>query len=346
MGLREEIREQPDVMQRLIDDQWPTVQRIGRDLRDRHIDYVFLTARGTSDHVGLYAKYLWAAHNGLPIALAAPSLFSLYGRPPRLDNTLVVGISQSGQSPDIVGVMEEGRRQGAPTLAIVNAPESPLAEASDWVIDVCAGAERAVAATKSYTAELGAVALLSIALSDDPGDRLEAIKRVPDYMAQVLAQEAEVASIAERYRYMDQCVVLGRGYNYATAYEWALKLKELTYAVAAPYSSADFQHGPVAMVAHGFPVLAVMPRGAVHPDLHELLARLKRQHGVELLALSNARETLALADRSVQLPVGLPEWLSPLVAIVPGQLFCYYLTKAKGFDTESPRMLSKVTKTA
>jgi len=345
MGLRDEIYEQPDVLRRLIDEQWPAIQGIAQELRLRDIKYVFLTARGTSDHAGLYAKYLWATHNGLPVALAAPSLFSIYQRPPRLENTLVVGISQSGQSPDIVSVMAEGRRQGAPTLAITNAPDSPLSEASDWVIDVSAGPELAVAATKSYTAELAAIALLSIAMDDENGERFAALQLVSDYMAQTLALDAEIAQMAERYRYMSQCVVLGRGYNYATAYEWALKLKELTYTVAAPYSSADFQHGPVAMVAQGFPVLVAMPQGAVYKDLYKLLSRLKREHDVELLVLSNVAEALDLADRAVALPADMPEWLSPLVSIVPGQLFCYHLTRAKGLSTESPRMLSKVTKT-
>jgi len=345
MGLRDEIFEQPEVLCRLIDEQWSAIQGMARELRSRNINYVFLTARGTSDHAGLYAKYLWATHNRLPVALAAPSLFSIYQRPPHLENTLVVGISQSGQSPDIVSVMAEGRRQGAPTLAITNAPDSPLSEASDWVIDVSAGPELAVAATKSYTAELAAIALLSIAMDDENGERFAALQLVPDYMAQVLALDAKIALIAERYRYMSQCVVLGRGYNYATAYEWALKLKELTYTVAAPYSSADFQHGPVAMVSQGFPVLVAMPQGAVYRDLYKLLSRLKREHEVELLVLSNVAEALELADRAVALPMDMPEWLSPLVSIVPGQLFCYHLTKAKGLSTESPRMLSKVTKT-
>jgi glucosamine--fructose-6-phosphate aminotransferase (isomerizing) len=345
MGLRDEIFEQPDVIRRLIDEQWDVIRQIAKEIRSREIDYIFLTARGTSDHAGLYAKYLWAASNGLPIALAAPSLFSIYERPPRLRNTLVVGISQSGQSPDIVSVMEEGRRQGVPTLSITNAPDSPLADASDWVIDVCAGPELAVAATKSYSAQLAAIALLSVALDDESGDRFEVLQRVPQAMERVLSLDTDIARIAERYRYMNQCVILGRGYNYATAYEWALKLKELTYTVAAPYSSADFRHGPVAMVAQGFPVLSVMPRGAVFDDLMELMSRLKRDHQVELLVLSNGGAALAMADRAIPLPHDLPEWLSPIVSIVAGQLFCYYLTKAKGFNTESPRMLSKVTRT-
>ena len=350
MSLKDEIFEQPTVVQRLVDTQWPKIQAIANEIRQRRtgeerIDYVFLTARGTSDHAGLYAKYLWGAHNQLPIALAAPSLFSIYRRPPRLDHALVVGISQSGQSPDIISVLTEARRQGAPTLAITNSPESPLAEASDWVIDAYAGPELAVAATKSYTAQLAAIAMLSVALDDEDGKRFAALQEAAHYLEWMLELDAQIQQIAERYRYMSQCVVLGRGYNYATAYEWALKLKELTYTVAAPYSSADFQHGPVAMVAQGFPVFAVMPKGAVFDDLIELVTRLKTVHQVELLVLSNHDSALAAADRAIALPDDLPEWLTPLVAIVPAQLFCYHLTRAKGFDTESPRMLSKVTKT-
>jgi glucosamine--fructose-6-phosphate aminotransferase (isomerizing) len=349
MSLKDEIFEQPNVLQRLIDTQWSTVQTIAQDLKqrqdtDRRIDYVFLTARGTSDHAGLYAKYLWGAHNQLPVALAAPSLFSVYRLPPRLDRALVVGISQSGQSPDIVSVLEEARRQGAPTLSITNAPDSPLAQASEWVIDASAGPELAVAASKSYTAQLAAIAMLSVALDGDPG-RFDALCRMPVALEQVLTADTAISQIAERYRYMTQCVILGRGYNYATAYEWALKLKELTYTVAAPYSSADFQHGPVAMVSEGFPVFAVMPQGAVFEDLFGLIKQLKSEHKVELFILSNGSEALTLADRAVALPDDLPEWLSPLVAIVPGQLFCYHLTKAKGYDTENPRMLNKITKT-
>ncbi len=349
MSLRDEILEQPDVLRRLIRTQWTAIQTIASEIRQRidrgGIDYVYLTGRGTSDHAGHYAQYLWGSHNRLPVALATPSLFSVYRQPPRLKHALVVGISQSGQSPDIVSVIDEARRQGAPTLAIVNAAESPLAAVSDWVIDASAGPEVAVAATKSYTAQLAVVALLSVALDDGDDTGLAAVEAVASDMQAMLALEAEIASIVERYRYMTRCVVLGRGYNYATAHEWALKLKELTYTVAYPFSSADFQHGPIAMVDQGFPVMAIIPKGALIDDLLELAARLKVTNQAELLVLSNDDRALALADRAVALPADLPEWLSPLVAIVPGQLFCYHLTRAKGYDTESPRMLSKVTKT-
>lgn len=344
MTLIEEIREQPESLQRLIDTQWSHMCELVAALGDYEIDTVFLTARGTSDNAGLYAKYLWGEHNGLPIALAAPSLFSVYERPPRLRRTLVLGISQSGQSPDIVSVMQEGRRQGVPTLAITNTPDSPLAEAADLVIDIVAGPETAVAATKSYSGQLMAIALLSVALSRDD-ERYELLRRVPEWVEEILRLDDQIKCIAERYRYMRESVVIGRGYNYATAFEWALKLKELTYTVSEPYSSADFRHGPIAMVSQGFPVFAVVPRGRVYPDVMELLRGLKQDHAVELLVVTNSDEAVSLGDRALPLPEAVPEWLSPIVGIVPAQLFVYHLTRAKGFDPDKPRRLQKVTKT-
>jgi glucosamine--fructose-6-phosphate aminotransferase (isomerizing) len=344
VSLADEIREQPESLGRLLSAQAANVGEIARALRPRTIDSVFLAARGTSDNAGLYAKYLWGAFNGLPIALATPSLFTSYRRPPRLRNSLVLGISQSGQSPDIVGVLEEARRQGAPTLALVNDPSSPLAKAADHVLDLCAGPERAVAATKSYGAQLTAIAMLSVALAGDE-ERARELERVPAAVGQALALEDAIAARAERYRFMGHCVVLGRGFNYATAFEWSLKLKELAYVIAQPYSSADFQHGPVALLERGFPVLAVAPGGAVFADALELLHRLVGEKQVELVVVSDRDEALSLAHTPLRLPAGVPEWLSPIVAIVPAQLFCYHLTRAKGFDTESPRGLRKVTLT-
>jgi glucosamine--fructose-6-phosphate aminotransferase (isomerizing) len=344
MSLRSEIVEQPMVLARLLDSQMGCARGIAREIKRRDVDFILLAARGTSDHAGLYAKYLWGGVNGLPVALAAPSLFSIYEKPPALKKALVVGISQSGKSPDIVSVMEEGRRQGAMSLAITNAPDSPLADIADQVLDIDAGEEKAVAATKTYTAQLMAVAMLSVALSEDAA-REEALSEVSVLTEKALALDGAIERAAERYRYMSQCVVLGRGYNYATAFEWSLKLKELAYVVAEPYSSADFRHGPIAIVERGFPVLAAAPEGAVLPGMLALLRRLAEEHKAELLVVSNDDAALSLGRTVMRLPKNIPEWLSPLVTIVPAQLFCYHLTRAKGWDTEKPRGLCKVTET-
>jgi glucosamine--fructose-6-phosphate aminotransferase (isomerizing) len=164
-------------------------------------------------------------------------------------------------------------------------------------------------------------------------------------MREVLRQDEHIARLAPRYRYMQQCVVLGRGYNYATAFEWSLKLKELTYVVAEPYSSADFRHGPIAVVADGFPVLAVAPGGAVFADMLSLLQKLVQERRAELLVISDQPQALELATSPIPLPANVPEWLTPLVSIVPGQLFSYWLTAVKGYNTEAPRGLNKVTRT-
>jgi glucosamine--fructose-6-phosphate aminotransferase (isomerizing) len=252
-----------------------------------------------------------------------------------------MGISQSGQSPDVVAVLGEGQRQGAPTLAVTNDPDSPLAARADYVMPLHAGEERAVAATKTYTAQLTALALLSCSLGDDP-DRLEALRRVPLAVEGALDREELIADAAERYRYMETCVVLGRGYNYATAFEIALKLKELNYLIAEPYSSADFMHGPIAVIGSGFPALVVAPNGKMFDTMRDFTLELKSR-GAELLIISDRQDLLAEAVTPLPLPESVPEWLSPIVAIVPGQLFALHLTLTKGYDPDQPQGLQKVT---
>ena len=341
--LYREIFAQPDVLQALLDQEQPRIARLAARLRREDIQFVMIAARGSSDNAALYAKYLFAATVGWPVMLATPSLYTLYGHPPHLRNALVIGISQSGRSTDIVTVVETARRQGVFTLGITNDPESPLAHAAHEVLLLHAGVERSIAATKTYTAQLMAIALLAAHLQGDP-HRLAELARVPEAVQRCLDQADHVARVAERYRYMTTCVVIGRGFNYATAYEIALKLKELTYVVAEPYSSADFQHGPIAIVADGFPVILIAPQGKVQAEIHALGEKLHAR-GAELVVLSDVPETLALGRVTLPLPVSVPEWLSPMTAILPGQLFAYYLTLSKDYDPDHPRGLTKVTQT-
>lgn len=344
MTLFSEISEQPRVISHLLTASRKDAERIASVLKKQDIRYVFLAARGTSDNAGRYANYLLGAVNGLPLALATPSLFTFYKHPPTLKNALVVGISQSGQSPDIVSVLEEGRRQGCLTLSITNEPDSPLAQTSDFVMDIRAGMEKAVAATKTYTGELMSVAMLSAAMSGNKKAWTE-LAKVSAWMKDVLNHSEFIAQAVQRYRYIDQTVVLGRGFNYATAFEWALKLKELTYIIAEPYSSADFAHGPIAMVESGYPVFAVAPKGKVFNSMLGMLKRLRSDIDAELVVISNDKRALAQAKIPLPLPADVPEWLSPLVSILPAQLFAYHLTRAKGYDTEKPRSIRKVTET-
>ncbi|NOH02151.1 MAG: SIS domain-containing protein [Chloroflexi bacterium] len=344
MSLISEIFEQPERIKGLLSSQRKYVEKIAAEIKKRDIQYVFLAARGTSDNAGRYANYLLGALNGLPLALATPSLFTYYKQPPKLRSALVIGISQSGKSPDIVSVLEEGRRQGCSTLAITNDPASPLAGASDFVLDVQAGPEKAVAATKTYTSELAAVAMLSVALNGKQ-KQWDELSKVAGWMKEALKQNDFIAGAVQRYRYIDQTVVLGRGFNYATAFEWALKMKELTYIIAEPYSSADFAHGPIAMVESGYPVFAVAVKGKVFGSMLQMLHRLREDISAELVVISNDKKALSLAQVPLTIPADVPEWLSPLVSILPAQLFAYHLTRAKGYNTESPRSIRKVTET-
>ena len=341
--LYNEIHDQPAVLTRLLEQETANVARLADTLRARDPKYLLIAARGTSDNAGIYGKYLFGSLVGLPTALATPSLYTLYNQPPRVDGGLVIGISQSGQSPDIVAVVEHAREQGAPTVAITNDPDSRLARAADTVIQLHAGPERSIAATKTYTAQLMALALLAAHMAGSV-EHVEDLQRVPDAVARTLSLHDHVATIAERYRYMEKCVVIGRGYNYATAFEMALKLKELTYVLAEPYSSADFRHGPLALVEDGFPVLVVAPRSQVYAEVLDLLKGLG-ERGAERLVISDGEEALAEARTPITLPVSLPEWLSPFTAIIPGQLLALSLTLTKGYEPDHPRGLRKVTET-
>jgi glucosamine--fructose-6-phosphate aminotransferase (isomerizing) len=267
---------------------------------------------------------------------------SLYGASPDYSRALVIGISQSGASPDVVGVIRAARSQGALTLAITNTPGSDMAAAAQHHIALRAGPELAVAATKTYTATLLVLAMLAAELSEINAQTDLAL--VPDALAATLDQDDEAARIAADMSILDRCVILGRGYHYATAREWSLKLKELSYTLADPYSSADFIHGPLALIEAGFPTFCVAPSGATEKDTAEVIERLSELEA-RLLIVSDDPGVRAQGTWSLALPANLPEWLMPIVSIVPGQLHARHVTMAKGGDPEQPRSIRKVTLT-
>jgi len=341
--LSTEIAEQPAVLQRLLDQERETMEQVAAAIREYDPRYVVIAARGTSDNAARYGKYLFGAANRLPVALATPSLFTLYQRPPRLENALVLGISQSGASPDIVSVIQEGRRQGALTVVVTNDPGSPLATAAAHTLQLHTGVEQSIAATKTYTASLMAMAMLSTSLAEDE-TRWQALQSLPGITAKVVEAMPDIIRAAERYRYANSCIVVGRGYNYATGFEIALKLKELTYVLADPYSPADLQHGPIALVERGFPAILIVPEGHVTAEMVDCLEQL-RERGAETIVISALADALALAHTPLSVPAGIPEWLSPVVNVIPGQIFGLGLTLAKGLDPDHPRGLRKVTLT-
>jgi glucosamine--fructose-6-phosphate aminotransferase (isomerizing) len=339
--LEQEIQSQPDVIARLLDQECDHIARIAAALPA--FDYVMIAARGSSDHAALFAKYVWAALAGIPVALAAPSLYTLYDAPPRMKGALVIGISQSGQSPDIRAVLAEGKRQGCPTLAITNDGASPLAQEADYIVELHAGPEQSVAATKTYTAQLAVIAAFAACWSHSAQRQAE-LRAIPAALVSTLTAPTPFAVIADRFRQITDCVVVGRGYNIATSFELALKLKELTYALANPYSSADFRHGPIATVTQGSPAVLIAPSGKTLPDLLDLAGSL-RERGADLVIIADDHALLDLATAALPLPAQVPEWLSPLTTIIPGQQLALHLALAKDQDPDKPRGLRKVTKT-
>jgi glucosamine--fructose-6-phosphate aminotransferase (isomerizing) len=338
----DEIAEQPAIAANMLAGGRATVDSIGARIRDAAPRGFLIAARGSSDHAALYAKYLFGRRNRALVALAAPSLFTHYASPPRLDGQCVIGISQSGSSPDVIAVIEEAARQGALTVALTNDPESRLAGVAELVLPLGAGAERSVPASKTYTASLLALALLSQAIDPDPAfDR--ALVQVPRALTEALSREIELDRLAP-WLLGPRAIVLGRGFNLATAEEVALKLTETSYVLARAWSVADFEHGPIAVVDGGFPVLFVGGGGPVAADLDGVAKRLGG-YGCRVLGIFDGSVGAFDRDTMVGMESGLPEELTPLTLGVLGQLLALRVALARGIDPDRPRALNKVTKT-
>ncbi len=337
-----ELREQPEVLERLLREARPEVEAIAAHVRARSPSHIVIAARGSSDNAARYGQYLFGAGNRLTVALAAPSLVTLYGATPHMASALVLGISQSGQTPDVVAVTEAARAQGCTTLAITNDPSSPLAQAASHCLPLRAGEESAVAATKTFTASLMVLAMLSAALGGDEASWRE-LATIPELAQRTIDANGALDAITT-LGHPSRLVVLARGFNYASAFEIALKIKETSYVLAEPYSFADLLHGPVAMLEEGFPVLVVAPRGQSSGDVPRVVEIVTRR-GARLLAISDDDALLARAELGLRLPAGVPEWLSPFPAVIAGQLLAGTLAAALGRDPDHPRGLSKVTLT-
>jgi glutamine---fructose-6-phosphate transaminase (isomerizing) len=338
-----EIAEQPDVWRRLLaetaapDSDLACAADLIASYRPRFVQFV---ARGTSDHAALYGKYVAEIGLELPCGLVSPSTMTTYDARPDLTGVLMIGVSQSGGSPDLVRSLEVARECGALTIAITNKAESALARAAEAHVDVRAGTERAVAATKSYTAQLLALYLLLDRLR---GGRGEAAAALPDLADQVLAGDDRVALLAQRYRFASRLVTTARGYSYPTAREAALKLMETSYLSAQAFSGADLLHGPLAMIEPQVPVLAVVAEGVGGDAMGQVLPRLAEQDA-DVFCVGRA-DAVADAAVGVVLPPGTPEELSPLLEIIPFQQLAQHLAIARGGNPDAPRGLRKVTET-
>jgi len=347
----EEIREQPGALERTLKDERAGVSDLKRRLQAQRPRFVIIAARGTSDNAALFGRYLLEITTGIPVSLAAPSIFTLYGSTIDFRDALVVAISQSGESTDTNLVLERARAAGAVTVGITNEPGSTLARLAEHVFLVRAGRERSIAATKTYTGQLLMCYLLAYALG--ASIEIDDLARLPGYADTALRLEPEIAQRAERYTFITHAVAVARGLNYANAFEFALKLMETCYVIAERFSSADLLHGPIAMVESSFPAFLFTPAGVTWPGVKEMLAKLEQLKAATLVIsdLSNA-EAVGNNRSAICLPVDLShsgplpvEVYTPIPYIVPAQLFAACLAEQKGLDPDRPRTLSKVTRT-
>lgn len=336
----EEIAEQPAALERTLTAEREKYGRLGSFLRNKDIDLVVLVARGSSDNASLFGRYLIEVTTGIPVSLSAPSVYTLYNAKIDLKRALVIGVSQSGEGSDINIVLESAKSSGAYTLAITNEADSSMAKLADETLLIHAGRERSVAATKTYTGQMLHFYMLANELAANKLD----LERIPSYAAKALELKPQIESLVQRYVFMENCVVVGRGMNYGNSYEMALKLMETCYVVAERFSSADFFHGPLAIVERRFPVVLFGPSGVTQQSSIELLDRL-HELNADCLSITNDAEIAKLSPNSLMLPPEIDEFLSPIPFIVPAQLFAALLSAAKGLDPDAPRSLSKVTKT-
>jgi glutamine---fructose-6-phosphate transaminase (isomerizing) len=339
---REEIGEQPLLASRMLAESRAAVAAIAARVRGSKSRGFVIAARGSSDHAALYAKYLFGIRNRMLVTLAAPSMFTSYEVAPNLEGQCVIGISQSGSAPDVLAVIEEASRQGRVTIAVTNDPGSRLAQAAELHLPLGAGPERSVPASKTYTASLLALALVSQALDPDPSFEA-ALGQVPPALAAALEQDDELDRLVPALL-GPRAIVLGRGFNFSTAEEIALKLTETSYVLARAWSVADFVHGPIAVVDPGFPVVLVDGRGQVSADMESIGERLAGQ-GCRVVRLLDGAGDHGAADATVSLDSGLPEELTPLTLAVLGQLLAHRVALARGIDPDRPRALNKVTRT-
>ena len=341
----EEIRQQPDALEKTLRSQLKRFERFKKVVQKRRPRLIVLAARGTSDNAAQFGRYLLEITTGIPVSLAAPAIYTLYNARVNFRDALVVAISQSGESTDTNLVLAEARKQGALTVGITNEATSELAKLAEHVFFVRAGHERSVAATKTYTGQVLMLYLLAYALGGKI--RPDDLARLPERAHLALQLELEITELSERYRFMDHAVVMGRGLNYATAFEFALKLMETCYVVAERFSSADFLHGPIALVEPNFPVFVFAPSGVTWPGIRDAVDKL-RPLTAETVIITDASNRDAAGhpgNRLIRLPQRIKELYTPIPYIIPAQIFAACLASQKGLNPDRPRTITKVTRT-
>jgi glucosamine--fructose-6-phosphate aminotransferase (isomerizing) len=339
----QEIMQQPKVVENCLSLNQKTLDAITARLKEKAVSNVIIAARGTSDHAGIYGKYIIEIKKGIPVSLAAPSVFTIYEKNVKMADSLVIAISQSGRAADALEVIRSARKQGAPTVAITNFEDSPLAMESEFHLFCGAGEEKSVAATKTFMAQIYLLAQLVAAWSGDESFKKD-LAEVPSLLIKTLESAEQVKNIVNSYRFMNECFVLARGTNYAIALEASLKVQETCYVRARGYAISDFHHGPFAMVGEHMPVIVFAPKGESMKDSREMLEKL-RKAGADILVISNDSETLAMGDRSISIADNVNDFITPFINAMIAQIFACNLSVTRGLNPDTPRGLSKVTYT-
>lgn len=314
-----EIMEQPESLRRCLDANYLKIKEFVRFIKKSELDLICIAARGTSDHAGLFAKYVFEIANGIPISLSAPSVTTVYEGKIKYKNTLMIGISQSGMAEDVIEVMRHGRKQSCITVGITNDCNSPIAKEATYHFSCEAGLEKSVAATKTFLAQMLILSIISAEWADDHA-KLEQLFKLPDLVAKTLLTSEEVKTKTERYRYIDECFVLARGVNYAIALETALKIQETSYVRARGYAISDFYHGPFAMLEKGMPVIVFIPKGSIYSHVLEMVAKLK-EVGAKMIIISNDDKALELGSTAFRIPDTANDEIAAFLNIVITQQF-------------------------
>ncbi len=344
-----EIQEQPDLLKNTITGNISKIKSLADEIDKRGIRFITIAARGTSDNAAVYAKYVFELLVGIPVMLAAPSIFTIYNNFLNLRDSMVIGISQSGMAKDVLEVLKAAKEQGALTVSITNSPESPLAIGSDWHLYCNSGIEAGIAATKTFTAQ--AYIIVNLALELAGKNRARAVNNkgladelslMPERIREVIKDVDIIDEITKMYRSMKDCIVLARGVNYAVALECAIKIMETSYVRAKAYSISDFYHGPLALIEGNTPVLLFAPDGPTIDDTRSMAKRLT-QIGADLLVISSDSEILKSGTVSISVPYSKYDIVSFFYNTVVAQIFAYRLTIQKGMDPDRPRNIKKIT---
>lgn len=339
--MMKEIGDQPDVLRKLLSHHFDRIKSLCATIKEKDIKFMYIAARGTSDHAAVYAKYVMETYAGIPVAFAAPSVITVYGGKPNLSDALVIGISQSGKAEDVIEVIRHANSLGAMTISITNYDESPLAMESDYHFSCLAGEEKSVAATKTFTAQMMIMAMIASELSEENGF-IKGLFKIPDKLDEIIKTEGVIKKTAFDLKDIQECFVLSRGMNYAIALEGALKIQETCYVRAKAYAMSDFYHGPLALLDSNIPVFIIAPKGKMSKDTLEIM-KIMKEHDIKTVAVTNDPEIAESATVVISIPDNTEEYASPFLSAAAMQVFACKLSLAKGLNPDNPRNIKKVT---